>query len=387
MFEAHFRVSSNTALPAVPVRATIPCPPDVALEDLALTDAAGVPVACQAVHAERDVELTWIAGPLLPSVDVVFRLCDGGGPASLAAGVQVIDAVPNELGFLVAERPFTTYEFSPEHARPYFFPVLTPSGRRVTRNYPMLDVPGETHDHVHHRSIWVAHGDVNNTDNWSEEPGHAWIRHQGFDAIWSGPVWGGFAERNLWVGPDGSTPVVAERRRVAIYAVPGGPHIMDLEVTFAAAYGEVRFGDTKEGGLASVRVATSMDGDKGGLIRTSAGGRGEAECWGKRADWCSYTGVVAGGVVGVAILDHPRNPRHPTYWHVRDYGLMTANPFGVSYFENNRLLDGSLTVEAGAEVTFRYRLLVHDGDADAVDVAGHYAGYASPPRVELVDGP
>ena len=40
-----------------------------------------------------------------------------------------------------------------------------------------------------------------------------------------------------------------------------------------------------------------------------------------------------GKTYGVAVLDDPRNPLHPTRWHVRAYGLLAANPFGLSYFD------------------------------------------------------
>ena len=35
--------------------------------------------------------------------------------------------------------------------------------------------------------------------------------------------------------------------------------------------------------------------------------------------------VLANGKeYGVAVFDHPQNPRHPTRWHVREYGLLAA---------------------------------------------------------------
>ncbi len=37
----------------------------------------------------------------------------------------------------------------------------------MTRGYPMEFHEGEKKDHPHHHSFWVAHGDVNGTDNWS----------------------------------------------------------------------------------------------------------------------------------------------------------------------------------------------------------------------------
>jgi hypothetical protein len=49
------------------------------------------------------------------------------------------------------------------------------------------------------------------------------------------------------------------------------------------------------------------------------------------------------------MFDHPQNPRHPTWWHVRDYGLFAANPFGKHDFE--KLSDkeaGNLKLPAGS---------------------------------------
>ena len=60
------------------------------------------------------------------------------------------------------------------------------------------------------------------------------------------------------------------------------------------------------------------------------------------------TGARSNGEkVGIAILDHPANPRHPVRWHVRGYGLFAANPFGLSVFTNDKSQDGAMTVEPG----------------------------------------
>ena len=112
-----------------------------------------------------------------------------------------------------------------------------------------------------------------------------------------------------------------------------------------------------------MRVATSMDvaSEMGGKIENSFGGVNEDETWGKPAQWCDYSGPVAGRKVGIAIMDHPGNWRHPSRYHVRNYGLMTANPFALSYYYDDQTLDGSMTIPAGGESIFRYRLLVHEG--------------------------
>jgi hypothetical protein len=85
--------------------------------------------------------------------------------------------------------------------------------------------------------------------------------------------------------------------------------------------------------------------------------------------------------MGMTLFDHPANPRHPTWWHVRDYGLFAANPFGQHDFE--RLSDrtaGNLTVVPGKPITFRYRLILHEGDAQAADLAQKYRQYSEAPK-------
>ena len=79
-----------------------------------------------------------------------------------------------------------------------------------------------------------------------------------------------------------------------------------------------------------------------------------------------YSGPVANGDEwGYTVVDHRSNPRHPTYWHVRGYGLFTANPFGVHHFKNDASVDGSLELPGGETATFRYRIIIHPGRGPA----------------------
>jgi hypothetical protein len=102
----------------------------------------------------------------------------------------------------------------------------------------------------------------------------------------------------------------------------------------------------------------------------------DGAAWGKRAAWADYYGPVDGRIVGVAIFDNPKNPHHPTWWHVRDYGLFAANPFGQHDFEGLKdITAGNLVVPAGKSVTFRYRFYLHEGDEKQAKVAEHYKDY------------
>jgi hypothetical protein len=106
-------------------------------------------------------------------------------------------------------------------------------------------------------------------------------------------------------------------------------------------------------------------------------GQTDGGTWGKRAAWCDYYGPVDGHVVGVAIFDHPSNPKHPTWWHVRDYGLFAANPFGVHDFERKPAGTGDIKIPSGESLTFKYRFYFHKGDDKQGKVAERYSEYAA----------
>jgi hypothetical protein len=298
-------------------------------------------------------------------------------------GVRVEQAkADGTIDIKVRSKPFTTYHYGDAPYRPYFYPFLGPGGVQITRNYPMRDdVAGESQDHIHQRSVWVGFGDVNGSDNWTE------IEESGFQSphddlvVTSGAVLGRFSHTLDWQDRHRANQM-RERRTVTVYNTPDNARLMELTVAFEAVYGEVRLGDTKEGGICSVRVAATMDAAKGGKFENSYGAIDDDEAWGKPAHWCDYSGPCEGRHVGIAVFDHPMNLRHPTTWHVRGYGLMGANPFAHADYKSSLLTDGSYTIAAGDTLTFNYRLLLHDGDAARGRVAERYHDYINPPAVE-----
>jgi len=149
-----------------------------------------------------------------------------------------------------------------------------------------------------------------------------------------------------------------------------------------AAHGEVHYGDTKEGGILAFRVATSMDGNKGGRIENSLGGVTEKACWGKRAAWLDYSGTTDGAVLGIAMMDHPGNLNHPCYWHARDYGLVGTNPFARKAFEGGEA--ASVRQKAGETFKFRYRVMIHKGTAKDGRVDEAYHAWIQPPKARIV---
>jgi sugar phosphate isomerase/epimerase len=301
-----------------------------------------------------------------------------GRPARAGGSGVKITEQDKTLKIEVNGQLFTEYCYK-DVPRPYFYPVIGPTGKPIIRHWPMKEVEGEARDHVHHRSLWFTHGDVNGIDFWAEGGGKkGTIVHEEFLEVTSGSQVGVIKSRNKWVGPDGKI-VCTDTRTHKIYNPTLADYgMMDFEITINASNGEVVFGDTKEGSMA-IRLGPTIqvDGPTGkGHIVNSEGLR-DADTWGKRATWCDCYGPVDGDVVGVAIFDHPSNPRHPTWWHVRTYGLFAANPFGVHDFEKKPAGTGNLTIPAGQSVTFKYRFYLHKGDEKQGKVAECYSEYVT----------
>ncbi|MCX5759168.1 MAG: PmoA family protein [Candidatus Hydrogenedentes bacterium] len=336
---------------------------------------------CQAAKTETGVRLTWIVPGLKAGSSQTLLAKPQAGAEPKDMVVLQDHSKDGRVDVLIGGDLFTSYHYAHKWVRPFLYPVIGPYGARVTRSWPMTTkVKGEHRDHIHHKSIWVAYGECNETDNWSEEKGHGWQRHQGFDRVISGPVYGEIVARNHWCTHE-EKKQFEETRVLRFYAMPDGERLMDLDVTFRMTQGKIVFHDTKEGGLVSVRVASSMDVRNGGRIENGYGGVNEGETWGKKAPWCDYSGMVDGKHVGLAVLEHDKNPRYPTEWHVRDYGLMTANCFAWKYYRPEDGQDGDMTFPRGAIRSWRYRLFIHKGDARIGGVRNRFLDYIAPPTV------
>jgi hypothetical protein len=272
---------------------------------------------------------------------------------------------------LAGDQPFATYVFD-SGGKPILWPIHGPTGALMTRSYPMASVAGEKTDHVHQRSLWFTHGDVNGVSFWMEEGERGTIVQRELETKPGPPAL--IETRNDWLDPQGRK--LLEDRRVLAFAADGDRRTIDLSITLTAAAGPVKFGDTKEGTF-GIRVPTSMDVDskRGGKIVNSAG-QTDAQAWGQPASWVDYHGPVGKETLGVAVLNHPSSFHYPTRWHVRTYGLFAANPFGLKEFTENEAADGSVTLPAGESLTLRYRVVLHRGDAESARIAEEFKQYA-----------
>jgi len=299
----------------------------------------------------------------------------------LSAQVSFEQPSPDKIAVNIDGKFYTTFYLAVNGQKPYIWPLSTADGIVVTRHFPMDQFPGETSDHPHHKGLFFAHGDINGIDFWDTEPRKSPTapKRAGMKLIRVEEMRGGKKTGTIKVvfeglDPDGN-PVMRETRTVVFHA-GSNLRIIDYGITIEPLVPKLTFGDTKEGTFA-IRLATSMteDAAKGGRMVNAGGAETEKNVWGKRSDWIDYDGPVDGKTVGVALFDTPSNPRYPTYWHVRAYGLEAANPFGLHDFLNNKAHDGDMVVERGHPVHFQYRVVIHDGDTASANIAALYKEY------------
>ena len=316
----------------------------------------------------------WIV--LLVSVVGVLPLLAGD------AGTVTLKQLDGKIQVLVDGKLFTEYH-AKGFDKPIVYPIIGPHGIGMTRNYPMKEVKGEARDHVHHKSLWYTHGAVNGVDFWGEGKGRGKIVQTKLLKATTVGKCAVIKTANSWRRDGGGE--VCQDTRTLTFCVESGGRTIDLEITIMASAGDVVFGDTKEGSM-GIRTHPNLrlNNDKRRGVTTANGhsinseGVRDKAMWGKRAAWVDYWGTVDGKVVGVGIFDHPSNPRHPTWWHARDYGLVAANPYGIHDFEKKPKGTGDLKIPAGESRSWRYRFVFHEGDAEAAKIAARYKAFAAP---------
>lgn len=305
----------------------------------------------------------------------ILLLALGFALTSLAATRAEVTLKKTDTGVEVAidGKPFTTYLFR-SGAKPILWPVIGPTGKEMTRAWPMREGnPDEKTDHVHQRSFWFTHGNVNGVDFWAETAKvQGRIEHKELVKAEGGKI-GTLVTKNDWIGPDGAT-LLADQRTLRFGGTDESRWI-DFDIVLTASAPEVKFGDTKEGSF-GLRIAESMRVDRklGGKIVTSEG-LTDADAWGKPAAWVDYHGPVQEETLGIAILNHPASFRYPTHWHVRTYGLFAANPWGLGDFTGGKQ-NGQHVLKQGESLTLKYRVIFHRGDEKQGKIAEAFAQYA-----------
>src|SRR5262245_11773054 len=224
-----------------------------------------------------------------------------GAAATLSAQVRYSTATGE---ITIDGKPFATFQRGADANKPFLAPLRSPSGKLVTRQFPMVrDVAGESKDHLHHRGMWFTYDDVNGVKFWENDPSYT-RGVIGKVVVRSAELTGNTLTATMeWRAPDGKVLLVETQRMV--FTGDAKNRKIDFRTSLAAST-NLTLGDTKEGAFA-IRLHDNFTAKMGGKMLDADGRSGMAAIWGKRSNWVDYTTDMGGESLGVAIFDHPSN--------------------------------------------------------------------------------
>lgn len=318
---------------------------------------------------------------------LIFTCCALLSAAAQSQTVKLIrDDAGKKVDILVGGKPFTSFIYPDHLEKPVLYPIRAANGTFVTRGFPIVPRDGERNDHPHHIGLWLNYESVNGLDFWNNsyaipaanKARYGWIRKVRVVKVTDGKQ-GRLDYSASWENQAGKALLIEDT--YFIFSGKGNSRTIDRVTTLTAQKDSVFFKDIKDGMLGLrvtkelempsdkveefvdsqgnvTKVSASGNGANGNYL-TSTGKRGN-DAWGTRGTWCLLAAKKEGVPLSVAMIDYPKNPGYPTYWHARDYGLFAANPLGQAIFSNGKeKLD--LKLAPGQSVTFKYRILVTSG--------------------------
>jgi hypothetical protein len=275
--------------------------------------------------------------------------------------LQVVPQPYEQASFQRDGVEIARYHFGTGLRRPFLFPIIGPAGRSLTR----MGHPHDPETHSHHNSVWMSHNDVGGVDFWSDGGGGT-VRQKRVVEYKDEGTKSAIVAENEWVNKDGKV-LLDETRTVGAVLLEGKEWLLVIDSTFTARDKAVTLGKTPFG-LLGVRMAKSIGvHDGGGRIRNSEGGVNEKEILWKRARWVDYSGAIADGKIeGITLFDHPQNPNHPSYFHVRNDGWMGAS---LTY-------DGPRDIVPDKPLRLRYGLYVHSDMKSPAEIETQWKHFA-----------
>lgn len=277
---------------------------------------------------------------------------------------QVVPLPDDQVSFVVHGRERVRWHFGGKHPRPFFYPLVGPSGAALTR----MGHPGDP-SHDHHRSIWFGHEKVSGVNFWSNgAPGQ--IRQIQWLAYQSGDSEAVMAVRLGWLDGHDPKELMIQDLVAAVSPHENGGTLLELHSTFTPTSETLELGQTNFG-LLGVRVAESISVHFGGGTLTGADRKtGERELFGQPNLWMDYSGPTGDDVVeGITFVDHPSNAGQPAKWQVREDGWM-----GPSLCR-----DGVVQTTRGRPLVVRYLLHAHGGPLDSERAQGIARDFAARP--------
>jgi len=280
--------------------------------------------------------------------------------------VQVLPLPYDQASFQRAGRELARYHFGRSLKRPFLYPILGPAGRSLTR----MGHPHDPATHSHHNSVWIAHQNVGGVSFW-EDSGDSRIQCDRVLEYEDGDTRAHLLAENSWRQGNPGRVLMLERRRIEIRTLGKDQWLVLIDLQLRPPGKEpLTLGQTPFG-MIGVRMAKTIGvSDGGGRILNSQGQRNEQQVFRQPARWVDYSGPVTNRQTGgIALLDHPQNPGHPTPFHVRNDGWMGAC----------LTLNGPLVIPPQQPLRLRWGLWVHAGVPDRKAIDAQWQAFAQEP--------
>ncbi len=292
------------------------------------------------------------------------------------------DAQAKKVDVLFGDSYFTSYIYPDDIEKQVLYPIVTKSGKEITRGYPINPRPFERTDHPHHVGLWLNFGDVNGLDFWNNsfaikpenKPNYGSIKFR--EVVETNPQTGTLVTASDWVDIDDK--VLLNEKTTFVFTENGNVRTIDRTSELTARQ-EVTFTDNKEG-LLGLRIDRSFEAPAdrpgrfldaegnvtevpvlnnegvNGVYRNEEGIVGD-DVWAKRSAWVALRADKENEVITIVIMDHPGNPNYPAWSHARGYGLFASNNFaGRAVDETTE--PAQLTLKQGEKLTIKYKIIV-----------------------------
>lgn len=299
-------------------------------------------------------------GPSLGFALLVWAAATAAAP-SWESGYTWKHVPGREIALCQNGEPLWIFHYDPKEDWPYFHPIRLPGGPVMTGLSPA--------DHPWHRALWFSWKFVDGINYWEFHD----LKDPKSDPVGRTEFTG---KEDIRTGKDGATisldveyryggrVPLREKRRIRI-EMPrtDGSYAIDWDCVFNAAGPDVEL--NKDTGYAGLFFRASpnwreprylnSEGISGPAVHQAA------------AKWIDLSGIDESGFgpFGVALFDHPENPRFPAPWW-RD---RSRDDDAIAYIGTGLLFSGPLKVTKSAPLRLRYRILVHNGrlPAEALD--------------------
>jgi hypothetical protein len=299
------------------------------------------------------------------------------------------DEKGKKVEVFVGGKLFTAYIYPDNMEKQSLYPIMSASGKFITRGYPLNPRPFERTDHPHHVGLWFNFGSVNGLDFWNnsyaikaeDKPKYGTIKFR--KIVSENPAKGTLVTNADWV--DVNNNVLLNEDATYVFEGDGSTRTIE-RITKLTAKQQVTFAENKEG-LIGLRVdrafeepatkpETFLDANGietkvpvmnndgvNGVYRNAEGVKG-GDVWSKRSPWVALRGVKDGEAITIAILDNKANPNYPAWSHARGYGLFATNNLGGRVFDKNAA-EVNIVLKPGESITFKHKIVIGGDLSDA----------------------